>query len=354
MTSNVSNTGWRDERTYHINGSIIVWTETRRQISKTDVNPSELEMKAHYPSNGHQMSIEYASGPIQTISTHEFASLYPLTSTTFFLNQSLLTNESAKYFDSIFIKANATFAIGSYLFLKKSEGNGTRVCILKKHCLPKQWIFPWMNQFIQKYQVQEVEIHPQLHVLERIGCVSESECVLITSPCETRKEAWLSIRCFIQGKEIQYLKKHCVGIGESFLDTIYSLLVKWNQVRYANTRKSEFMFVPPDIKAQELDPIWSKYTDIALKREWNKSKTQETLTVDIDALQEIFGDGILQNHKISNRQHFILCVSSLQMTYYVKKPYNNFKVQATITKIPLIKRVRRVRRGTNDQTMSDI
>eukprot|EP01083_Nonionella_stella_P045484 122130_1 len=46
MTSNVSNTGWRDERTYHINGSIIVWTETRRQISKADKDPKQTNIQS--------------------------------------------------------------------------------------------------------------------------------------------------------------------------------------------------------------------------------------------------------------------------------------------------------------------
>eukprot|EP01083_Nonionella_stella_P094479 265072_1 len=337
MSAHVGYTGWRDQRRHRIARKMIIWSITSNDKSKMmDLEIEEIEIKAHYPQDGSTMKVEYNTGITRFVDTSQMAELYPLTLTTFLLKPEYITDSAAAYFNSIFIKTSYHCRTDSYLFLKRCSSvrtNKQRVVRLKDTVVIQDWIFPWMDQFVCKYLVQEKDNDDADSFP-----IAEFDCEIICGPGSTSTESDLRIELFLKTKELQVLKEHCIGVGDSFLDCIYAFLIKWNLNKFANSTKHAFLFMPPDVKSVQFDRMWEQYSDIHLDVHWNKGRTQEITNFDVDALQIIFGDSLLQNVKQDNGQYYVLCVSSMTLTYYTKKRINNMKVEATITKIPLILR----------------
>ena len=183
-----------------------------------------------------------------------------------------------------------------------------------------------------------------------LGYYAQSDFDVIVEPSGNNKYDYLKMKIFLQKKVIkvqcyilimshlrntyfvsQALKHHCEEVAKQCVGKIAFCLSAWLSPRNADKAKEKFIFLPQDIKKQELNSIFVK--NGINNDEWNVSASNESLNIEYDKSLEIFGHAnIVKTIRPQNGTTYILSITQLSLKY-LKKKSKNLKISCFVQRV---------------------
>ena len=347
---------WLDNRKWLIDGRMLKWkwsSEERKQWKKD--NNCFIEEWIEYPSddalekdlNCYIKIKYYKKNQCEREKLIDVGYRYPNTLRRFLLHQDLMNENMERWIQSNVIKVNFHFKINDILYLKEVDKNTKkdRIVIVTGYNEPNKYIFPFMDGVFNKYEVKHISFDKNegIKLLKRLangqqlhnngrGWVSEDDVHRI---CTLDDYAYYNIRIFLQAKEIQLYRSHCVKSAEYHVGSVLYALKKWLSIKYINSSRHTTTTLPDNQKKNEFDPLLRrKGYNFAANVFMNGVKTQQIYQFDYDDLKEIYGDDII---KIvlngPDRISYSIVIYDMELRYYLNKTINNLKITASIKQI---------------------
>eukprot|EP01084_Bolivina_argentea_P040458 74775_1 len=280
------------------------------------------------------------------VDTNEIGNIYPKKMHSFLLNKKLLFPKMDQFIQKTCIAPILSKPVDSLLFLRYPLSTATvdRVVILTRHDPPTKYVLSFMNEYIPKYIVKHVKYeNGQWIIMQQLsdgtaitnggkGHVSDSDVEVICIDANAI-DSHMQFKLFVLEKELSFIRNHCNANCVAYQQMITSQLVKWLRPTNSNKWKERFTFITPSGKDSEFDKMLTNNGYDLSVCTWNKAKSQQTIPFNYDQLIGTFGDDISEEIVTKHGGHYILSITKMDLTYYVKRTVDNLKIKAYVKRL---------------------
>eukprot|EP01084_Bolivina_argentea_P126255 223570_1 len=358
MAVTVGYSGYFDqERNYRIDyeSRMLIFTISRKDRKRMkDFSFDLMEKSFTYPTCNQidndkiVITTAFNDGSQKDIPLANLVKKYSLTVCKFLINQRLQTEEMKNYINIYGVVVTHENNLQDLAYLKyRAKDRVVKITAISPISESIQ-IFSFMQKHIRKYVVQHVEwddINKKWKLVTRLAdgttlvppggaeCVSDHEIDLICTQQQLPIIEHLILENYILKQKFQVLHKYYEQNAEQWLDFMEGSIETYlNSSRYWNRWNIEMLFIKSSNKKKELDEVLRKYD---IEEQWihNKCKSQQTMKIDIDGIETLFGDEI-QRHVTDKAEKYIVTASSMRITYYENRcpPKKNLKIEIYVLK----------------------
>ena len=232
-------------------------------------------------------------------------------------------NDMDRWIQSNVVKVKFYHKINDILYLKQVDKHtkDDRIVIITGYNEPNKYILPFMDGVFKKYEVKHINydkdggitLASTLSNGQRLqnngrGWVSEDDVHKI---CVLDDYSFYNIRIFIQAKELQLYRSHCIKSAEYHVGSVLYALKKWLSIKYINSTRQTTTTLPFNQKKNEFDPLLRrKGYNFATNVFMNGVKTQQIYQFDYEDLKQIYGMILLRYSYGTDRVSYSINISN--------------------------------------------